>query len=327
MRRLPLLLVAALLASCTAGTAPTPAPTAAPTASPDATACGPRSTAGYPGWPSPGQVAATAELIPIIASSEIAVGPARLLFAITDGQNQPLAADDVTTDVRLFALARDPANPATSVEGAFMDLGLDRGLYRASAEFDCSGEWGAEVTAHLPDGDRVARVVFDVQPTSTTPAIGAPAPRSETPTADTPQGIAAISTDPDPDPDFYRQSIAQAVTSGKPSMLVFATPAFCQTRTCGPALDVIKDVAADFKDEVVFVNVEPYLLQETPNGLQPLLDDKGRLQPVEAVLDYGLVTEPYTFVVDADGNVAAKFEGMAGADELRSALESVTQPA
>jgi hypothetical protein len=208
-----------------------------------------------------------------------------------------------------------------------MDLGLDRGLYRAAVDFPCSGEWGAEVTAHLPGGDRVARVVFPVRPAGTTPAIGAPAPLSESPTADTPQALAAISTDPDPDPDFYRMSIAQAVTSGKSSMIAFATPAFCQTQTCGPALDVIKDVAQEFKDRVVFVNVEPYLLQETPNGLQPLLSAQGKLQPVEAVIDYGLVTEPYTFVVDAEGRIAAKFEGMAGADELQAALESVTQPA
>ena len=69
--------------------------------------------------------------------------------------------------------------------------------------------------------------------------------------------------------------------------------------------------------------MEPYRLQQTSNGLQPELDDAGRLQPVEAVSDYGIIVEPYLFVVDAAGNVTAKFEVVVGEDELRGALEDV----
>jgi hypothetical protein len=168
-----------------------------------------------------------------------------------------------------------------------------------------------------------AGAMFTVWPTTTVPAIGDPAPRSETPTADDAAGIAAISTDATPDPDFYRSSIADAVTSGQPSLIVFATPAFCQTAVCGPALDMVQTVAADYRDRVTFVHVEPYLLKQTENGLQPDLKG-GRLQPVLALKEWGLLTEPYIFVVDAQGNVSAGFEGMAGADELRAALDAVT---
>ncbi len=92
---------------------------------------------------------------------------------------------------------------------------------------------------------------------------------------------------------------------------------------CGPTLDIIKGVAAGYKDRVNFVHVEPYQLQQTANGLQPLLDANGQLQPVQSVFDYGLTSEPYMFVVDAAGNIAAKVEGIAGADEVKAMLDAV----
>ena len=164
-------------------------------------------------------------------------------------------------------------------------------------------------------------------PYGTTPAIGSAAPASETPTATTPEGIAAISTDQAPDPAFYQLSIAQAVASGKPSWIIFSTPAFCTTATCGPTLDIVKGVAPEYADRVNFVHVEPYQLQQTDTGLQPLLDANGQLQPVQAVVDYGLPTEPYQFVVDGNGIVRAAFQGIASADEIRAALDSVLAPA
>ena len=82
-------------------------------------------------------------------------------------------------------------------------------------------------------------------------------------------------------------------------------------------------MAREYEGEVAFVNVEPYELQETVNGLQPALDADGHLQPVAAALDYGIPVEPYLFVVDAQGNVFAKFEGIVGGDELRAAIEDV----
>ena len=92
---------------------------------------------------------------------------------------------------------------------------------------------------------------------------------------------------------------------------------------CGPTLDIIKSVAAGYKDRVNFVHVEPYQLQQTPNGLQPLLDKDGHLQPVQSVFDYGLTSEPYMFVVDAAGDIAAKVEGIAGPDEVQAMLDAV----
>lgn len=315
---LALLLPAAVIAGC-AGAGPTPTPTPVV----DATACGPEQAA-YPDWPSLGAVPPAGAFIPIPnVSADTAIGPNRLLFALVDPKNQSIAAASVTTKLRFFAVQRDPATPTSTTTGEFVDAGGGRGLYHASVDFTCAGDWGMEVTAQLPSGTASARVIFPVRAVGTTPAIGAPAPGLNTPTATTAAGIAAISTDPTPDPDFYRMTIAQAVGAGKPAMIVFATPTFCQSAMCGPTLQGIKDVAADYKATVNFVHVEPYLLQQTPNGLQLVLSKQGQLQTVPATDAYGLQSEPFSFVLDRNGKVAAKFDGIIGADELRAALDAV----
>jgi hypothetical protein len=277
----------------------------------------------YPGWPGGANAIAAGDVIPSLVSSQLTVGPSRFLLTVVDKTNKILAAANVPIDLRFFNLARDPNTPTSSSSGIFMDNGAGLGLYRTTVTFDCSGDWGVEVTVHQASGDSTARVAFNVLPSSTLPAIGAPAPKADTPTAADAAGIAAISTDPQPDPDFYRLTISQAITSGKPSLIVFATPAFCQTRTCGPTLQLIKTAAAPFKGRVNMVHVEPYLMHQTSGGLQPVLDPNGQLQIVPAVLIYGLQNEPFTFVVDAAGKVSAEFEGIVGADELTAALNAV----
>ena len=166
-------------------------------------------------------------------------------------------------------------------------------------------------------------MIFTVRPSSTTPAIGAPAPASDTPTADTPAEINALSTDTDPDADFYGTSVADALAEGRPFLLIFSTPAFCKTRTCGPALDIVKSVAPQFKEEIEFIHVEPYRLELVDGEPRPVLGEQNQPLVVESALEWGLPTEPYIFVVDADGQVAAKMEGVASADELEQALSEV----
>ncbi len=195
-------------------------------------------------------------------------------------------------------------------------------MYRASVDLDCAGEWGLEVTARLADGSMAAeRMRFEVHASGTTPAVGQPAPRSDSPTARSLDELRLISTDPDPFPGAYERTVAEVVTAGLPSLVFFATPSFCQTGYCGPTVDLVKSVAIDYADRIGFVNVEPYELHMTANGLQPTLDADGQLQPVQAVLDYGIPVEPYLFVVDAAGDVFAKFEGVVGEDELRASIE------
>jgi hypothetical protein len=176
----------------------------------------------------------------------------------------------------------------------------------------------------MPDGSTASeRLRFQVHASGTTPAVGQPAPRSDSPTASTLEELRLVSTDPDPYPGAFDRTVAEVVTAGQPSLVFFATPSFCQTGYCGPTVSLVKSVALDYRDRIGFVNVEPYELQMTENGLQPKLDAAGDLIPVQAVLDYGIPVEPYLFLVDAAGDVFAKFEGVVGEDELRGAIEDV----
>lgn len=294
----------------------------------EVTACSPSGTGAgdIPGWPLGGSTEPA--IIPLLVSSLVSVGPNRLLYNVTDAEYRILASPDVPTSVAVYALERDPQTPVATVEGTFLETPLQRGMYRASVDLDCAGEWGLEVTAGLPDGSTASeRLRFQVHASGTTPAVGQPAPRSESPTASTLDELRLISTDADPYPGAYERTVAEVVTAGQPSLVFFATPAFCQTGYCGPTVSLVKSVALDYRDRVGFVNVEPYELHMTENGLQPRLDADGDLIPVQAVLDYGIPVEPYLFLVGADGNVFAKFEGVVGEDELRGALEdALAQP-
>lgn len=84
----------------------------------------------------------------------------------------------------------------------------------------------------------------------------------------------------------------------------------------------MKSVANGYRD-ITFINVEPYRMEYASGALQPVLDAQGQLQPTPWTEAWGLQSEPYTFVVDAAGNVAAKFEGVLAAGELKAALDEL----
>jgi hypothetical protein len=306
-RLLAAILLSVLAAACSAE--PAASPTPAPPAS-------------YAEWP-PNK---SYPLIPVPVSTELVVGQNRLLVNLIDGAtNASVAAADHPVQLHLYYLAADPANPAVTADGIYMSsIPQLPGLYRANVTFDRAGQWGLE--AILDPGmtsARTGRFIFDVRQTGTSPAIGAPAPSDDTPTATDAGGIAEISTDDDPDPDFYTTSISGALAAHEPFVVVFATPAFCRSATCGPTLDLVKTAAADFKDRLTFIHVEPYELAMSDGHLQPVLDANNNPIPVQAVDDWGLPTEPYVFVVDGEGKVSAKFEGLASPDELSAAFEAV----
>jgi hypothetical protein len=275
---------------------------------------------GYPGWPP----SAKSDLIPIPVSTELVVGPNRILVNLIDQNNQPMASPTRPLTLNFYNLAADPAKAATSAQATYLPtIATLPGLYRAQVTFSTAGDWGLETVTTESDGShRTGRMVFNVLDHGSTPSIGDAAPSTPTPTATTPDGIAHISSDTSPDPDFYKLSESDALAQHKPFVMIFATPAFCRTATCGPTLDIVKGVAADYKDKLTFIHVEPYKLTYTNGSLQPVLSEDNLPIPVDATNIWGLPTEPYTFVVNSSGKVTAKFEGIVAPEELKAAFDA-----
>jgi hypothetical protein len=321
-----------VVAACTSGedATPSPQPSPAPSAvavavaQADAPACG--ETDGVardiPDWPLAG--GAEVAFLPVVMSSLVTAGHNRFLYNVLDESYRQIAAPEVASRVDFYAIERDSTKPAARSGAAYLSSGLGRGLYRSEIDFDCVGEWGAEVFVQGPDDTwHSERLRFAVHAVGATPAVGGEAPLSESLTAATLEEAVLITTDQNPYLPAYDKTVAETVTSGSPSLVFFATPAFCQTGFCGPTVELVKSVAKEHEGAVEFVNIEPYHLHMTDNGLQPLLSEDAQLQPVDAALEWGIPVEPYLFLLDADGRVFAKFEGIVGGDELRAAVEDV----
>ena len=314
MRRLSfvLALAASLVVAACSGSAGSPA-TTAPGASTGASA--PPSNSGT-----------KASIIPVIVSSSQVVGPNRFVFSFLDPDtNLPVASPDRTAGVAFVGPGETQPGSVTPATFVWAIEG-QRGDYVANVDFPTAGDWKAVFVTQAPDAPQEAiGVAFQVSDSSPTVAIGAMAPASDTPTAaDVDGDLSRLATDPNPDPRFYELSVADALAAKKPFVLVFATPAFCQSAQCGPTLDRIKEVAATTPDKVAFINVEPYQLTYTEGRLQPVLDANNQLQPVAAVNEWGIVSEPWVFTVDGSGVVRGSFEGVVGADELKAAIAEIS---
>jgi hypothetical protein len=289
---------------------------------------------GSPATPSPsGSSAAvnvpgcsqTRSRIPVLIDSQDPVGQTRFLFSFIDNANKPIAAPDLQAKVAFFDLAKSSTAPAMTVPATFIwAIQGQRGLYHLTADFGEAGDWVAQFTSTKADQTESTCVQFEVSATSSTPRIGDKAPATKTPTAADVNGdLKEISTDQHPDPTFYRFSVDQAIAQHKPFVLVFATPAFCKSAQCGPTLDAIK-VMAKSEPQIAFIHVEPYQLTFTDGRLQPALDPNGQLQSTSVTNAWGLLAEPWIFVVDGQGIVRGSFSTIVGADELRAAIQDAT---
>lgn len=274
---------------------------------------------------SPSAGAGMATVVPVIISSQQVVGENRFVFSFLDAKtNLPAASPDRQASVAF--IAPGATQPGTPVPGTFVwAIEGSRGEYIAHATFAAAGDWKAVFTTQATGKPQEAiGVSFQVLDKATGIAVGDKAPASKTPTlADVGGDVHQISSDPNPDPSFYQVSVDAAIANHTPFVLVFATPAFCTSAQCGPTLDKVKAIKATSPASVAFINVEPYVLKYASGKLQPVLDANNQLQPVQATIDWGLLSEPWIFTVDRNGIVQGSFEGVVSNAELTAAIAQI----
>ena len=249
------------------------------------------------------------------ATTDITVGPNRLLFALLDEGGAPLGPAEVIVRVR----RTDDEGGAPVAETAALHLGTETpaaaGLYSIRLDLTETGGYLVEAEVERAGREPTTAVTgFRAKTRYDTPGFGQSAPASVHLTlADAP--IEQLtSARPVGDPEFYRLSIADALAEGNPLMIVFSTPAFCGTRTCGPQLEIAEALAEVYGGRMNFVHIE---IMERPD-----LVLAGEAEPVvrAVVREWRLATEPWVFLVDDDGLVFDRFEGFSPRFELEASV-------
>jgi hypothetical protein len=257
-------------------------------------------------------------------TSDLAPGPVRFTFLVLDAHGRPIERPSARIWI---ARARD-AVPFAQATALFLPAGVpgdldkqhshpgqlddhsdvgETGVYVLNTRIDRSGTyWVLARPAGVTRVQALGNLI--VRPRSESPAVGAKAPASNTPTlGDTPLNL--LTTKVPPDRALLRYSIADSLRRHKPFVATFATPGFCTSRVCGPTVDVVDRVRRAFAGrDVRFIHVEIYVRNNPKNGLNRF------------VKQWNLPTEPWTFVVGRDGRITAKFEGVVSVGELRAAV-------
>jgi hypothetical protein len=252
----------------------------------------------------------------VMGTSDHAVGANRLSFLVVRNDNSLVEAPEARLLVAREGATQGTATTAELVpiiphsHGAGEEEAADddvTSIYVANVQLDEPGRYWLVAE---PDGEEIQGVgSVEVRETSLTPAVGAEAIPSDNPTLDDAPAEEITTADP-PDTGLLRYSVADSLEEGVPFVVAFATPAFCTSRTCGPTVEAVDRVRQELEGEGVrFIHIEIYEGNDPENGVN------------EWVREWNLPTEPWVFLVDADGIIRTKFEGSASIGELRRAVE------
>lgn len=149
------------------------------------------------------------------------------------------------------------------------------------------------------------------KPGSGPPGVGQTPPRITTLTPkDVGGDLSRLTTRKPPLRSLVSTNFAE-VLGGRPVVLGFATPQLCQTRICGPVVDIMAEMQSRYGKQVEFIQQEVYVDNDPSKGLRPQL------------VRFRLQTEPWTYVIDRYGKIAARFEGAFSSAELDAAVRGV----
>jgi hypothetical protein len=277
------------------------------------------------------EVAAARTLVPDMVGDPLAVFPSgavhvvgreRFAIGLVDMETGPI--EEGTVDLLFFKLVGNQGTLTETLPAPFMDYGASEahgegheddetgseitGVYVAQPTFDTPGSWGVVARVTLPDGTkRAGQADFTVEADTDVPGPGDPAIASRTLVATTPEEAAMICT-ADPVDDMHALSLDEALANGKPTVVLFATPALCTSRVCGPSLEATQELQRRYGDQANFIHIEIY-------------PERDYTKPAAALEEWNLPSEPWLFLIDGQGTVVERYEGGIGLAELDPAVQ------
>lgn len=195
-----------------------------------------------------------------------------------------------------------------------------RGIHVTEFTFDEPGYWGVEANVPRPDGTvATIEVLMEVHEQTMSVDLGQVPPLSVSRTLMDVEDVSQLTTGSSDDESLYQLTVADALQNGKPTVVVFASPAFCTNAVCGPQVEVLSNLSATYGDSADFIHVDLYV---NPKEIQ---GDLSRAIQTPLLAEWGLVSQEWTFVMGVDGEVEGRFENFVPQEELELSLLSVLE--
>ena len=260
-------------------------------------------------WRAPGEDVA---IVP--GTSDFGPGPNRVSFLVVDKQSRLIERPTARVWIAKGLKEKPYAETTATLEpigvpgGAAADA---QNIYVTRVNTPMPGKYW--LLAEPVGGKRIQALGnLVVRRRSSAPAVGERAIPSENPTLRPGVDPRTVTTAEPPDRNLLRTTVAAAMAAKRPFVVTFATPAYCQTRTCGPVVQVVQSVARDWQGKGIdFIHIEIYKDNDPAKGTNRWVEE------------WNLKSEPFTFVVDRKGVVRSRLEGAFSAAELEAAVRKV----
>jgi hypothetical protein len=254
------------------------------------------------------------------ASSVFTPGDNRVAFGVIDKKNAFVygkSAVYIAQDPTDKALGPFPApadtlltKPAFRSQNAAVESSPIAQIYAANVRFPKAADYAVLVVTKQGSGLTGAAAQVRVTKNSKIPNVGDRPPRVSTDTVASAAGnLAAIDTRRPFARELHTTNFKD-VLGKKPVALLFATPQLCQSRVCGPVVDIALQMKQKYGDRMAFIHQEVYEDNQVSKGLRA---------PLRA---FHLQTEPWLFTIGRDGRIAARLEGSFGVKEFEAAIRA-----
>ena len=254
-----------------------------------------------------------------LATAQFVPGRNRLAFGIIDRQNRFIYGKSAVYLARSpseraqgpFPAPADPlvVDPPFRSKGAALESDAIAAIYETQVKLPAQGKWAVLVVTKTRAGLVGGAANITVAPGEQIPAVDERPPRISTDTLTSAGGdVQSIDTRLPPD-DMHDEDFKDVIGK-RPVALLFATPALCQSRVCGPVTDIAAQLQKEYGDQVTFIHQEVYVDNDLNKGLRPQLRA------------FWLETEPWLFTFTRDGRVAARLEGSFGNRSFERAVKA-----
>lgn len=217
-------------------------------------------------------------------------GPQRFPFVLVANDGFPMVANipaSITIEVLHDGATLETVDVPVRGEGQFTPFyplvftPPETGSYLARTEF-------SDIDVEFVVVERGETTLFQA---------GETLPSFATPTTANPAGVNPVCTRT-PDPcGFHDISLADALTNGKPTALLIATPSHCQTDVCASNVEWLMELSAD-RPDINVIHAEVY------EDFERDVNEGGGL-PTRAPLlaEWDFAFEPSLFVMDSEGTI------------------------